>query len=351
MAQDWLTSYYNAYVKTANAAGVTPISKNDYYQKYVIGPDGGANYEGGRVAYEAELFPIIKEKINTVSQQIANLTGGDYIPYEGANDRESLLNALNSVNSQYKFQSDRAYNQYVKDTKASGGTPVDRKDWTPETTVLEQTKYEFTMPTEWQNIEDIAKAKIQAGEPTLNTDLVNEWEEKLEQSYAPVRNKLKQNMANYWASLFPQGGGSGRQAEANMEQLIGFETNKLERAMDMANTDLANKLASYNLAQQQLADIGGFKASADQFKSNLDASNYWNTISSNWTKTKAAMDAMNADRQWQRQSDLAKYLAEISKPSQPDFLTQLAGGLAGGLGTAGGYAGMAKLLSLIPGII
>jgi hypothetical protein len=254
-----------------------------------------------------------------------------------------------SVNEETKsvFNAGGFLGTNVLDTNEDG--KVDVKDITDKSAdkTSETPEYQFEMPSEWQTIEDMANTTVKQGEPTLSPELVNEWEAKLETSYAPVREKVKKNMADYWASLFPQGGGSGKRAEANMAQLADFEQNKLNQSLGFAQSDLANKLATFVRAQQQLTDIGTMKANADQFKSGLDASNYWNQVNKDWNTTKYVTDTINSERMYNRQAELAKYLAEVGKPKQMDFGTSLLTGLAGGLGQAGGYAGMAQLLALL----
>jgi len=183
-------------------------------------------------------------------------------------------------------------------------------------------KYEFEMPTEWMTLEDLAYQQIKQGVPEFNPELVSSWEQKLEPTYAPVRQGLKQNMANYWASLFPQGGGTGTQAANNMGQMQGLELNKLNMAQGFAQNDLATKLALYQNAQNQLSGIGNTMA-----QRNMGLESFG------------------------MQSELAKYLAQIQQPQQQDFFSQLLGGLSGGIGQMGGMVGMGKLLSMIPGLI
>lgn len=47
----------------------------------------------------------------------------------------------------------------------------------------ESLKYKFTMPTEWQTIEDTANNTLKAGRPEFNPQFVTDWETKLE----PIR--------------------------------------------------------------------------------------------------------------------------------------------------------------------
>lgn len=344
----WGPEYYKEYVTHMTNAEVTPLDAQGWLDKYFGGSlNNDTNFEGAASVWRKESADEMVNKYNKYAQDIAAVTGGDYIPYDGiTDDPNEVYKNLSKVKSRATFETDRAYKQYVSDAKKEGIDPLSRDQWTPGTTI-EKPSYKFVMPTEWQTIEDMAKATVQGGAPTLSTDLANEWEAKLDKSFAPVREKLKMNMADYWASLFPQGGGSGKQAAINMSQLSDFETNKVNTALGFAQTDLANKLSEYQRAQQQLQDIGTFKANSDQFKSNADAANYWNTINQNWTQSRYYSDLLNQDKQYKQQADLAKYLAEISKPQSTDAGTTLLNSLVGGTGQAAGMAGMAKLLAML----
>jgi len=197
---------------------------------------------------------------------------------------------------------------------------------------LEANKYKFEMPTEFQTIEDQANATIAAGTPTLDPNLVSSWQTKLEEAYAPTRDKLKRNMADYWAALFPQGGGSGKQATANMGQLSDLEIDKLNRSIGFAESDMATKLAQFQNAQNILQGIGGVKVQAGQFGSAQDAATALANAQLAWQQQKAAMDQQNALTAWNKQSELAKYLAELQRPKQMDFASQLGTGLVNNIG-------------------
>jgi hypothetical protein len=204
----------------------------------------------------------------------------------------------------------------------------------------EANKYKFQMPTEWQTVEDLASSTIKQGEPTLNPDLVNQWEQKLETVYSPVRDKVKKNMADYWASLFPQGGGSGKQVELNQADLADIETNKFNQSLGFAQTDLANKLAAYQDAKEKLLGIGTFKAQADQFKSSQDAVNAWQMMNLDWTKNKYAMDTANNTKNYNQNAALAEYLASIVKPKQSNPFIDILPSLI----QAGGQIGAASIM-------
>lgn len=197
---------------------------------------------------------------------------------------------------------------------------------------LEANKYVFEMPTEYQTIEDQANTLLAQGAPELNPDLVSQWENDLETTYAPVRDKLKRNMADYWAALFPQGGGSGKQVAANIGELNAVELDKTNRAYGLAESDLANKLAQYQNAQNILSGIGGVKVQAGQFGSAQDASTALANAQLAWQQQKAAMDQQNSLIAWNKQAELAKYLAQLQQPKTMDFGSQLGTSLMNNIG-------------------
>jgi len=196
----------------------------------------------------------------------------------------------------------------------------------------EKNKYVFEMPTEYQTIEDLANAELSKGTPTLDPALVTSWQNKLEEVYSPTRDKLKRNMADYWASQFSQGGGSGKQVAANIGELNAIELDKTNRAYGLAESDLATKLSAFQNAQNILSGIGGVKVQAGQFGSAQDAATAFQNAQLAWQQQKAAMDQQNALTMWNKQSDLAKYLAEMQRPKSMDFLSQLGTGLVGNSG-------------------
>lgn len=183
----------------------------------------------------------------------------------------------------------------------------------------EKNKYKFEMPTEYQTIEDQANAVLAQGTPTLDPGLVTSWQNKLEEVYSPTRDKLKRNMADYWAALFPQGGGSGKQVAANIGELNALELDKTNRAYGLAESDLATKLSAFQNAQNILSGIGGVKVQAGQFGSAQDAATAFQNAQLAWQQQKAAMDQQNALTMWNKQADLAQYLANVQKPGKKDY--------------------------------
>jgi len=316
----WLPIYYQDYTDKATKAGQTALSQEEWQSKYLGPLNDDTNYEAARGKYEKEFVTALKNKYNEKAKEYANLSGKEYTPYQGSTAFDDIIGAYENLVSQTEYAQE-TYDERIAKEK--------------------ELEYEFVMPEEWQTIEDMANETVKSGMPTLDPTLVSSWESKLEPTYAPVREKLKENMASYWASLFPQGGGSSKQAVNNMGQLNDFEMNKFNTALGFAQTDLANQINNYLNAQSQLSGIGQFKAASDQFKSSSDAANYWNQVAQNWTQQKYEMDAAAAQNYYNKQSELAKYLAEIQKPQQADFLTSMTPYLV----QAGAQLGSAAIMS------
>jgi hypothetical protein len=333
---------YQKYVQAFNQAGVAPtLDQNAFSSLSKTWQDT----EGGLAGlYQTQLYPAVAQKYNTAVQ--------DYYKAQGQVADPSLLMSTSydtSKQGDWRGNGSDWMLAQVNDIASKANNYVSSTaDIANKTEEDKSSAYKFEMPTEWQTIEDLANETLKAGQPTLTPESVTQWDETLEGIYSPIRDKLKANMADYWASLFPQGGGSGRQAVRNEESLVGLEQDKLQREIEFAQGNLANKLAEYQNAQNILQGIGQFKGQSDQFKSSQDAQTAWNNAQLQWTMAKSALDTTNAQNAWNRQADLATTLANLAKPQQADLGTTLANALAGGVGMAGGNAGLTALLKLLP---
>lgn len=330
---------YNNYVADMARIGASAVDKDTFVSRM----DGanGKDYVGRYVS--KMLLPAYDEyvnKINTIRKERANLAGEDYYAYTGSwEDNFGDWRGKNAGDFLGKFETKfkPLYQQEVDNYATWKSKNVD-----PETGKLnDPTK--FDLPEEFTSIEELAKKRLAEGEPKFGVEEVSAWQNKLEEAYAPTRQKLKQNMAEYWASLFPEGGGSGRQARNDLNDLSAFETDKLNRSIDFANTDLGTQLALYQKAQDQLMNIGSARmaGSAQNANQQLAMAQFL------WDKQYADRMAQQDTQRYNQQTALAKYLAEIQKPKSTNPLDTLASSFGGGAAQVGGAYAMAQLLPLL----
>jgi len=287
---------WKSYSNYASQLGVTGLSLEDFLNQYKKEGDVD-NIDTG--AWLRDIGNEGKSRYNAVAQEYAKLSGNAYSPYggkptiESASDLDALVQGYQNLASQ---------KQYVEANA-------------PE----KEPEYKFEMPSEWTDIETIAQKEVNAGKPTFDATATKTWTNAegtgyLDALYKPVEEKLARQQKSTWAQLFPYGGGTGKQASNDLTAFKDLNTDKLSRAIDFAKADYAQKIADYTAAQDRLSGIGQFKAQADQFKSSSDAGNYWNALNLGWQQNQFNQGIAQENLNWQRQSDLSKYLAEIMKP-------------------------------------
>lgn len=307
-AKKWIPEYYNEYSKHMDNAGLPVLSMDDWGKTYFNNKWNSDAFEDNAVKWRKEASDAMIDIYNTKAGDYATASGNpnSYETYnpEWGTDPDKIFEKLKSLNAKLA---------YVEKNK-------------PE----EAPAYKFDInelnedgTKKWQNlftIEEESNKALQAEAPTLSTDLVGEWENKIDPIYQQQKDRTTKNAKDVWGMMFGQEGGSTYEAGKLTEALKGIDIEKLNKAIAFAEVEQGQKYNTWARdrgdALNNLSSVSAFKAAQDQFGSSMDASNFWNKLQATTAKqqyydSQAYNSNQNAlERQYAM--DMAKMMAEAN---------------------------------------
>lgn len=322
----YTAAYYTTYSDLMTKAGLTPLSKSEWANKYLWSQGTDPSYKDADEKYSKEISDSMIETYNKNAAELAKTTGQPpefYNPEWNTKDPNEVYKKLSTLNANLSYYKENkkeeapAYNFDINETLEDG-----TKRW-----------------QEILTMQDEANKAIKAEAPTLNTDLVTEWENKIDPIYQRQKERTTKSARDVWGSLFGQEGGSTYEAGKLTEALKGIDIEKLNKAIAFAEVEQGQK---YNTWANQRADalnklssIASFKAAQDQFGSSMDASNFWNNLQATTQKQQyydsQAYNSNQTALQQQYAKEMAQMIADANKtdPWMDLAKSAISGGITG----------------------